>query len=87
MQNSVPNHNPFNISTITYTITYSDSITNINCGSANLDPNTTCFNGKCSYVHNLQSLCPNSNGIKVTLFSTNVFGDGEETEEVVVVSG
>ena len=84
MQNPVPNHNPFNITITSYTITFSDSITDINCGSANLDPNSTCINGRCSYVHNFHSLCPNSNSIKVNIFATNVFGDGEESEEVVV---
>ena len=61
---------------MTYTIIYSDSSFGSTCSSATI-PASVCRDGTCSHIYNAtSSSCPPYTGIMVTVFASNLLGDG-----------
>ena len=63
-------------SALSYTISYSDSVSGINCHSTTISA-SSCDDGICSDVFEASaSLCPPLTDITVTVFATNILGNG-----------
>ena len=61
---------------MSYTISYSDSASGIICGSTTI-PASSCEDGTCDDVFVVAtSTCAPSTDITVTMFTTNVLGNG-----------
>lgn len=70
-------------STISYNITYTNSTSGDFCGSAVI-PASACTNGVCNSVFDvLSSLC-HSTGLSVTVLATNILGDSEASDKILV---
>ena len=67
-------------SAISYTVTYSESTSGSTCGSATI-PASSCTNEMCTHLFDTSlSLCPSAVNIDVTVFATNVLGNGSTSE-------
>ena len=63
-------------SVTSYTISYTDTISGASCGVATI-PASSCSHGVCHHVFEASSSsCPFSHSITVTVFGTNVLGNG-----------
>lgn len=85
IQKSLP-HITLNGSATSYTINYFDSMSNISCGSVPI-PVSSCVGGVCSSVFNVSSSCSDSTGIILTVFATNILGNGTESEPKLLTLG
>lgn len=75
-QNSFYIYEGIDGSATTYTIIYSDSSFGSTCSSMKI-PASACADGTCSHVYNAtNSSCPPYTGITVTVFASNILGDG-----------
>lgn len=67
-----------------YTITYSDSASGSNCGSATI-PASSCEVGICSNVFEVSSSsCPPSTMISVVVLASNVLGNSSSSRSTYV---
>ena len=85
MQNSFNISDEVDGSASNYTIIYSDSTFGSICGSAMI-PSSVCVGGICSHMFNVftSSSCPSSTGITVTVFATNVLGNGPLSDPLTI---
>ena len=74
-------------SLISYTVIYSDSHSNNSCGlSTILVP--SCERSICSHLFQVSaSSCSPSSNINVSMFATNVIGDGPLSRPVMIAAG
>ena len=76
--------NGINISIISYNVTYISTISCEECGSA-IIPASSCISGVCHHVFDvLSSFCPRLMGLSVTVYATNMLGDGKASNEFPV---
>lgn len=66
-----------------YQISYSDYITNSECGLVVI-PAQSCINSTCDHLFNVSSTCPNSSGINVTVSGFSILGEGRISRPVTV---
>ena len=72
-------------SATSFTIIYSDSKSNSTCGSAIIEA-VSCTESGIQCTHSFDtssSLCPSSTSINVTVYATNLIGDGPHSEPVI----
>ena len=65
-----------------YTITYSDSTSGRTCGLFTISA-STCTSGHCNHMFEIPPVCSDI-GIVITVFATNVLGDGPSSEPVLL---
>ena len=69
-------------SATSYTINYADTASGTSCESATI-PASSCSGGVCQSVFELSSShCPLSDSITVTVFGTNVLGNGSSSQPI-----
>ena len=76
-------------SATSYTIAFSDSSYDFNCGSV-IIPASSCANGTCCLAYSFEaylSPCANSINISVTAYSTNILGNGSLSRPFYVTAG
>ena len=74
-------------STISYTIIYSDSHSNNSCGLSIISV-SSCEGSICSHLFEVSaSSCSPSSNINVSIFATNILGDGLLSNSVMIVAG
>lgn len=68
-----------NGSTLSYTVVYSDLITNRICDRAVLNP-TMCKDRLCTHLFNtITSECSTTADLAISIFATNILGEGPPT--------
>ena len=68
-----------------YTVTYANSTFNNYCGLSIVEPENDCEEGVCTDVFEVaSSYCSPSTDIDVTIFATNILGNGSRSKEASV---
>ena len=71
-------------SATSYTITYTDTLSGDTCGRATI-PASVCLNRMCSHVFEVSSSnCRPFSDINVTVFGTNILGNGTVAQSVTI---
>ena len=73
-------------SATSYTIMYTDPTSRRTCGSITISA-SECTSGQCDHMFNIpsDSVCSNATGIVISVFATNILGDGPSSQETVVL--
>ena len=91
----LPSQHPFNATNAetiaknlihSYSITYYDSISGKNCGSAIIPFSSySCVGGICKHIFDVSfSSCPSTGDFSITAYATNVFGDGPASNYTIM---
>jgi hypothetical protein len=71
-------------STISYTITYVDSISGDFCNSVTI-PASSCIDGMCNHTFEVTlSSCPPCVDINITVYATNILGNGAISDPLTI---
>ena len=71
----------FDGSATNYTIIYSDSASGRPCDSVTISA-SACINGLCNHMFDIPSACFNFDSVIITVFASNVLGDGPSSEPI-----
>ena len=71
-------------SATSFTVIFSDAVSDITCDKATLSV-SSCCGGTCRHVFKVSSSsCPPSADIAVTVYATNILGNGTHSEPMII---